>query len=183
MMQVEEVKWYVMNATYGNAMNAQAMLCDNSIHCYVPMEYRFVPSKNQKMVKKLRPIMQNLIFVKATYSRIREMSTRCSYLHFQYTKVGGDNRNRPIVVDSDEMERFINFLDGRFEDVEYLDMTNFDIRRGERVMVVDGVFKGKEGTLVSVSGKRYKQIVVSIDGVLAIQIKTPKPWAIVERIQ
>lgn len=173
----------MMNATYGNAMNAQAILCDLSIDCYVPMEYRDVTVKGRKVVQKLRPIMQNLIFVKSTYSRIREVSTRCSYLHFQYTKVGGDNRNKPIVVDSDEMERFINFLDGRFDEVEYVDMTHFDLRKGERVLVVDGAFKGKEGMLVSVSGRRYKQIVVSIDGVLAIQIKTPKPWTIVERIK
>ncbi len=182
MAQGEDVRWYVMNATYGNAMNAQALLSSLSICSYVPMEYKSV-QVGGKMVQKLKPIMQNLIFVKAPYSTIKEISTDHRYLHFQYTKVGGDNRNRPIIVDSEEMERFIDFVDGRFGEVEYIDTTDFNIKKGERVLVTEGIFSGKEGVLVSVAGRRYKQIVVAIDGVLAIQIKTPKPWTIVRKIE
>ncbi len=170
-----------MNATYGNAMNAQAMLSSLDVRCYVPMEYKEV-RRGARSTEQLRPIMQNLIFVKATYSQLREISTGHRYLHFQYTRTGGESRNLPIVVGDEEMEQFISFVDGRFSEVEYIDATQFDLRRGERVLIIDGIFKGKEGTLVSVSGRRYKQIVVAIDGVLAIQIKTPKPWMIVKKL-
>lgn len=146
------------------------------------MEYRALRTKGLKVINKLQPILQNLIFVKSTYPQLKEIYSSHNYLYFTYTKTGGDNKNRPIIVGNEEMEQFINFIDGHFGEIVYIEPTSFNLAKGERVRIIDGPFSGKEGLFVSVSGKKFKQIVVSIDGVIAVHINTPRPWTIIERL-
>ena len=40
----------------------------------------------------------------------------------------------------------------------------------------------KTRTLVKILGEHRKQIIVTIDGLLAVTIKDPKPWIIIEKI-
>lgn len=181
MAQTEANQWYVINALHGNALNAQSALQGLNIECFVPMEYRPVRVKGLKVREQLQPILINLIFIKSTFEQIKELNERYKYLHFSYTKTGGDGRNKPIVVPPVEMEQFIEFIGGRFEAVEYIDSQSVDIKKGETVEIIDGPFKGKKALFVSVSGKRFKQIVVAIDGIIAVCIKSPKPWSIIKR--
>jgi transcription antitermination factor NusG len=41
---------------------------------------------------------------------------------------------------------------------------------GERVRITDGAFKGCEGRLTKIEGKRSKHFIVAIDGVIAVSI-------------
>ena len=86
-----------------------------------------------------------------------------------------------MIVPTVEMEQFIKFLEGNFEHIDYIDTKGLDIKKGELVKVISGPFKGQEGTFIKITGKRNKQIVVAIDGLLAVAIKTPDPSQIIEK--
>ena len=176
----EEIQWHVLYTVHGNAMVAQRLFSRLSIETFIPMEKRSVTVKGKKVITKLVPILSNLIFVKSSLVRIREIKSTCTYLYYLNHNVNG--AKQPMIVPMVEMEHFINFLDGNFEHVDYIDTKGFDIKKGEQVKIISGVFKGKEGTFVKITGKYNKQIVVAVDGLLAVAIKDPKPWTIVEKI-
>ena len=180
MNDLEEIKWHVLYTVHGNAMVAQRLFSQLSIETFVPMEQRPVTVKGKKIIIKLVPILSNLIFVKSTIARIKEIKSTLTYLYYLNTNTGGEKQ--PMIVPMVEMEKFIQFLEGNFEHIEYIDTKGLDIKKGERVKIISGVFKGKEGTFIKIIGKRSKQIVVEIDGLLAVAIKTPNPSNIIEKI-
>lgn len=180
MNNLEEIQWHVLQAMHGKAMTAQRLFSQISIETFVPMEKRPITVKGKKVQTKLVPIFLNLIFVKSTLDYIKEIKSQYGYLYYLTHNVNGVKQ--PIIVPMAEMERFINFVDGNFEHIDYIDTKGLDIKKGERVKITSGVFKGKDGTFVKITGKRNKQIVVAIDGLLAVVIKTPNPSQIVEKI-
>ncbi len=174
----EESQWYVFQAMYGRALMAQSILSALSINSYVPMVVKPTTSREAKPV--VAPILSNLIFIETTFSRIKELRATYDFLYYLSDSTSGERV--PMIVQRDQMEQFINFVEDRFNAIEYISPTSFDIRKGERVKIIDGAFQGKEGVFVKVAGKQRKQIVVAIDGLLAVSIKSPKPWTIIERI-
>ena len=175
----EEVQWHVLHAMHGNAIAAQRLFSQLSIETFVPMEQRSVTVKGKKVIPKLVPIFLNLIFVKSTFARIKEIKSTCTYLYYLTHNVNG--KKQQMIVPMVEMEQFVNFVRNNFEHIDYVDTKGLYINKGERVKIISGVFKGKEGTFIKIAGKRSKQIVVAIDGLLAVSIKTKNPRQIIEK--
>ncbi len=75
-----------------------------------------------------------------------------------------------MVVPNEQMERFRTFVEGNLDRIKYVDITDLNLKAGEKVRINSGPFKGKEGLLVKVNGRRSKQVVVSIDGLLAVVV-------------
>ena len=176
----EGVQWHVLHAMHGKAMTAQGVFSRLTIETFVPMEERLVTVKGKNKHTKLMPMFLNLIFVKSTLTRIKEIKSQYGYLYYLTHTVNG--KKEPITVPLVEMECFINFLEGKFEHIDYIDTKGLDIKKGELVKIISGAFKGKEGIFIKITGKRSKQIVVAIDGLLAVSIKTPNPSHIIEKI-
>ncbi len=175
----EQVQWHVLHAMHGNAMVAQRLFSQLSIENFVPMEQKSITVKGKKVITKLMPIFLNLIFVKSTLARIKEIKSTCTYLYYITHNVNGTKQ--PMIVPMVEMEQFVNFVGNNFEHIDYVDTKGLDIKKGERVKIISGIFKGKEGTFIKIAGKRSKQIVVAIDGLLAVSIKTQNPSQIIEK--
>lgn len=163
---------------YGRALAAQEILASLGFNSFVPMEMRASSAKSAS--PKLEPILSNLIFVDAPFEQITQLCKRLDYLYYLTDKTSLNGS--PMVVDRQEMQQFIDFVKDRFDQVEYLDSKGLALKEGERVIITEGPFEGKEGTLIKVEGKARKQIVVAIEGLLAVSIKTPKPWSIVQRL-
>ena len=178
---MKEEKWYVLQAIYSRALVAQKMLSDLSIETFIPMERKDIKVKGNKTQTKMVPIIRNLIFVKSTFTRIREIKAVHKYLW--YLTYQDEGSAKPMVVPEERMDRFINFVEGNFDQIEYLDHETLNLKRGERVRIISGVFKDKEATFIKIVGKRSKQLVIAIDGILAVVIKTSNPSQIIEKIQ
>ena len=71
-------------------------------------------------------------------------------------------------VPTPSMEMFIKFVEGNTENIEQVDLEALNLKKGEKVMVTSGPFKGKIATFARVKGKRSKQIVAVIDGYVAV---------------
>ena len=122
----------------------------------------------------------NLIFADVTFTRLTEMQVLNKDLWYVHSTVEG--RRQPMTVPRAQMQAFVDFVEGRCEHVAYIDPSSFDLKKGQRVRIIDGVFAGREGTLVKVSGKYRKQIVVAIEGLLAVEITHANPLRIIEKI-
>ena len=182
MENTEEKQWYVLQAMYGRALKAEQILKDMEISSFVPMELRVVTIKGRKPLIKLVPIISNLVFADATFTQIKELCTVHNYLYY---RVEGSGRKNPLFVQRDSMNEFIDFIkaggDDVYENLEYINPESFDIKKGELVQISKGPFIGQKGVLVKVVGKHRKQIVVVMGNLLAVTIKSPKPWTIIDR--
>ncbi len=184
MAQKEEAKyWHVIQAMHGKAEKAKALFTGLGIDSFVPMKLVPNDSVKKKGAEKLVPVFNHLIFADTTLSKIMEIRETDSYIYY---RTDTTDSNKPMIVPRAEMEHFIDFVQSGGEDgykeIEYIDVNSFDIKEGERVRILSGAFKDKEGTFVKVSGKHLKQIVVDVPGVISIEIKHPNPSRIIERI-
>ncbi len=169
-----------MNARFGRALIAKEVMERHSIDSYVPMQEKIIAIKNNKRIKKLTPIFVNLIFIKSTYSTVKEICNSNPYIHYTYYKK--DGKNTPMVVPDNDMERFIAVTSENQGDILYLSPDSIDYTKGERVLITEGPFRGKEAVFIKVKGKRSKQVVVAITGVVVAMITSLNP-GMIERIK
>ena len=183
MKNTEDKQWYVLQAMYGKALKAEQLFKDILLDSFIPMESNTEIRKGKKSIIKRVPIISNLVFAYATFTRIKELCAVNSYLYY---RVQCNASRDPMFVPRDQMQKFIDFVqtdgDEGIEKLEYINPDSFNIKKGELVRITKGPFIGKKGTLVKIVGEHRKQIVVAIDGLLAITVKDPKPWTIIEKI-
>ncbi len=179
----DEKQWYVLQAMYGKAEKAKDIFSELDIDSFVPMKSVVDSSKRKKGATKLVPVLSHLIFVDSTLERIKEVQKVHKYIYY---KTDITHSGVPMIVPRGEMEHFIDFMQSggsnACEEIEYIDSSSFNIKEGERVKILSGAFKGKDAFFVKIKGKHRKQIVVSIAGVLSIEIVHPFPSQIIEKI-
>ena len=182
MENIEDKQWYVLQAMYGKALKAEQLFTDILIDSFVPMESKIELRKGKKSLVRV-PIFSNLVFAFATFARIKEICAVHSYLYY---RVQCNASRDPMFVPRDQMQQFIDFVQTSMgecdESLKYINPDSFNLKDGELVRIIKGPFIGKTGTLVKVTGEHRKQVVVAIDGLLAVTIKDPKPWTIIEKI-
>lgn len=156
-----------MRATYGRNLMAQRLLEVEKIESFVPMRKR-TTKVGRRIKTDLIPVVRDLIFVLGERDTIQEIKGRIPYLHYITRPTEG--RNIPIEVPEAQMQQFIAVCNEMDDKAEILagEEANFEI--GERVRVTGGAFKGCEGKLVKIEGKRSKRFVVAIDGVIAVSV-------------
>ncbi len=172
--------WYVIQAAHNGALKAQEQFNNHKIDSFIPMEMRDVVVKGGKTKRKLMPVFLNLIFADVSFRQLCDMKILNKDLWYVNTVVDGEKQ--PMTVPRDEMKEFIDFVNGNFQHLEYIDTQSFNLEKGERVRITDGPFAGKVGIFVKVKGKRNKQVVIAVDGLLAVEIIHPNPSQIIERI-
>lgn len=160
--------WYAMQTTYKRELKAKAYLDAHSIECFVPMCQEIVVVRGKKRAVQ-KPILHNLLFLKADLARLKAIKSNLNYLHNRLTEANG--RLIPIVVPTKEMEQFIHVATHAFEKVVYIDLSTTRLEKGTPVRVIGGDFEGYEGVLARVKGKRDKRVVINIEGVLAYALE------------
>lgn len=162
-----DIQWFAMRATYGRNLMAQRLLEVLHIESFVPMRKRTIKS-GKRIKTDYIPVVRDLIFVLAERERIQEVKNKIPYLHYITRPMQG--RNTPIEVPKEEMEQFIALCNDIDDKAEFLSGEEANFAIGDRVRVVSGAFKGREGRLVKIEGKRSKRFVVSIEGIIAISV-------------
>ncbi len=164
-----ELCWFVMKAMNNRATTAKALLDKKSITSFVPMKLGVkINNKGGKRVV-MSPLLPSLIFVKAASSTIWELNRTCDFLFALYDRTASkSNWGELMVVPTQQMEEFIEFVEGNQDKIVDIDPSAVDLKKGERVKITSGAFEGKVATYVSVKGKRSRQIVVKIDGFTAV---------------
>ncbi len=159
--------WFAMRATYGRNLMAQRALEMDKIESFVPMRKRTV-KVGHRIKTDMIPIVRDLIFVFGEREVVQEAKGRIPYLHYIVRPAEG--RNLPVEVPVEQMQTFIAVCNDMDDKAELLSGEEAHFEVGERVEVTNGTFKGHEGLLVKIEGKRSKRFVVAIDGVIAVVV-------------
>ena len=157
-------KWYAIRVSYGRTLKFCAALQELGVEHFVPMA-RKKTVKDGKTVTVTAPAVSNLCFVRSTKAFIQEyfegMGENRS-AHFMWDK----STREPIVVSDKAMEDFMQVCRIMSDDTLYLKDITDKLREGQKVRVIDGPFKGVEGTILRI--KRSRRVVVELPGLLAV---------------
>mgnify|MGYP002345074611 CR=1 FL=1 len=135
--------------------------CDaNQIICFVPMGYK-ISERNGVKVRKLEPVVHNLIFINASRQLINELK-----LKFPIRYMMDRGTGKPIVVPEKEMRHFMAVATNYDQGIVYLDSDEMKLKVGTKVRITGGPFEGVEGTLVRI--RNNKRVVVEIKGVMIV---------------
>lgn len=155
----EEEVWFALSAPYRREAKAQELLDSKGIDNYVAMHYETVVRRGIK--KRVRvPVIHNLVFAHCTRSTIDAVKKGVPYLQFHTTHK--DGKNVPIVVPDGQMEQFMKVCDTMDSDLHFFGPGEVNLAKGTKVRILEGQFKGIEGTFVRVAGVRSRRVVVEV---------------------
>lgn len=169
MEKEEELQWFAMRATYRRELEAKRLLDEKSVENFIPMHYAISIEKGHK-VKKLVPVIHNLIFVRSVRSELQQLKQKIRFL--QYMTEIRNSKREPIVVPEQQMRQFISVAGTYDGQLVYVRPDDVNLAKGTKVRIHGGVFDGQEGIFVKVKGIRDKRVVVALGGVIAVVIAT-----------
>jgi transcription antitermination factor NusG len=159
-----DVRWHAIRVTYSREMKFQASLQEAGFETFIPMCRKNV-QRNGKQLKVLAPAVANLCFVKASYLKLRSFMEgfgEANPARFMWDK----STRKPIVVPDKAMEDFIKISLTMSDEILFLKEVSQKLREGQKVRIVDGPFKGVEGTVVRI--KKSRRVMVELPGMLAV---------------
>lgn len=172
-----DLKWFAIRVTYSREMALKSYLDQCGIESFIPMQYKEVV-KGERRVRKLVPVIHNLVFVRLNREKMDEIKKDIS-LKIPVRYIMNREKREPLVVPDRQMHSFIAVAGAYDEQVVYLDTQAVSLREGDRVRITGGVFAGVEGVFIRIKGDR--RVVVSIEGVMAVATAFVHP-SLIERI-
>ncbi len=170
--------WYAMSSPYGREQKVVDMLKSrhDDVTPFLPMERfeRMVGQIKRSRKVSYRPVVRNLLFVKATELKMRELKKEYNTLLQFKVRLRHEGGFEPIIVPGKQMEDFMAIYENvDDEKLEFFKPEEIDLRPNAKVVIQDGIFAGKEGYYQQVrsrqakKGRKEKRFVVLIDGFLA----------------
>ena len=157
MNNLEDIDWFAIKIRFNRAPNANQKIIDKQIETYFPLEMRGVPTKGGKIRSKMMPVFSNLVFVKTSFKMISAM---CGvHKDWFYLSNTIDGQKRAIRIPEIQMKQLQDFIAGNYDNIEYK-KTKF--KKGEKVIVKSGLFKGSEAIYIEEKGKKYKEYILEI---------------------
>ena len=95
--------WYALRITYSRELAFKQYLDDRNIENFIPMRYEYVV-KGERKIRKLVPVVHNLVFVYASRLQIDEMKTTAgTQLPIRY--IMDRETNQPITIPETQISK------------------------------------------------------------------------------
>lgn len=146
--------WYAVRL-FGVAKEDKlcALLDEQGITHFVPKEY-VVKEHNGKRVKKLRPVISNLVFMRKDKTE-REIAALLRESLIPLYVIRKENTYSYYEIRAREMEEFQIMCNPDLYKTKYLNKEQAMLKKGDMVSVTHGPLKGITGTLVRVNRQYY----------------------------
>ena len=164
-----EMQWFAMRATYHRELGVKALLDAAGLECYVPTVVK-LKQFNGRKTRVSVPLVSSLVFVHSDKPRLQQFKARVPHLQYMTKREG--LKNLPIVVPPNQMKDFVTATRQNSEQLLFFKPGELDLKRGTRVRLHGGVFDGMEGSLMKVTGKRNRRVVIEVKDVIAVAIES-----------
>lgn len=154
--------WFVMQATQRRELGAQVKLREDNIDSFIPMHNILIVKNGQKRLE-LVPVISNLMFVYASKNYMRDIKSKIPFMQFKHTTEGG--LYYPMVVSTKQMADFRKVYEATESDkMKFFSPGDPSIKSGKRVRIhkQGGELDGVEGKLVTVAGRRNRQLSIEL---------------------
>ena len=157
---------------------AYKLLTGIGFEVFTPMTRKLVIEKGQRKSKE-EPFMQDLLFVHDTRERLNPIVRKIENLQYRYIHGG---YCEPMVVPDADMERFIRAVESSRLPKFYRPEEITPDMCGQYVRIVGSALDGYEGYLVTISGSKYRRLLVSLPNFLTAAVEvSPEYIEIVEQ--
>ena len=162
--------WYALRTTYGREKKAYDYLVSNNVKAFYPT------IKTVKNVEGQRTVVEesrlpNIFFAYGKEDEIKSFvydNVNLPYLRFYYRHIheGARISKEPLIVPDYQIEGLKIICASQAEDIilELSEIKQFKV--GQKVRVVDGIFKGVVGKVARYRGQQ--RVAIEIDGLLTI---------------
>lgn len=132
---------------------------------YAPfVKERQVNSQGKQIVVE-RPLIPSLFFMRSSKQQALCLEQELLGKARLYRQLV-DFDPQPIAIPKRQMQMFMMVSSGDQEGLEYFEDGAFNWKKGERVRVIDGRFKGLEGEIKRINGDH--RLIVTIEGICAV---------------
>lgn len=141
----------------------------HGLEAFVPLQYKVKTVRGQKQ-RALVPAIAGLIFVKGTLDEVKDYLSH-SPLQVYIRKSTFSNKEDYLIVPTKAMEDFIAVTEHHEEHVTYFRPEEISLQAGDQIRIKGGVYDGREGVIMRIKGKRNKQLVVQIPGMIVAAVE------------
>lgn len=162
--------WFVLGSLKRNQelKIRDELRCDN-LECFVPLRYEVKTIKGHRE-RTMVPALSGLMFIKGTLEDLKEaLKFRKHGLFLR--KSTFTNKEEYLTISDHDMQNFIAVTEKAGEKITYYSPDEIQLRPGDKIRVSGGLYDGREGIIMRVKGKRKKQLVVSIPGILIASVE------------
>ena len=162
--------WYALRTTYGREKKAYDYLVSNNVKAFYPTIKTVKNVEGQRIaVEESR--LPNIFFAYGKEDEIKSFvydNVNLPYLRFYYRHIheGARMSKEPLIVPDYQIEGLKIICASQAEDIilELSEIKQFKV--GQKVRIIDGIFKGVVGKVARYRGQQ--RVAIVIDGLLTI---------------
>ena len=162
--------WYALRTTYGREKKAYDYLVSNNVKAFYPTIKTVKNIEGQRIaVEESR--LPNIFFAYGKEDEIKSFvydNVNLPYLRFYYRHIheGARMSKEPLIVPDYQIEGLKIICASQAEDIilELSEIKQFKV--GQKVRIIDGIFKGVVGKVARYRGQQ--RVAIVIDGLLTI---------------
>lgn len=161
--------WYALKVFYNRVVYLKSLLPEG-MESYVPLHTVESYDKGQLSYVETQ-LIPSLMFVRCQGAWLEKFKREHNDVFMYYTKAGD---SKPGPVPDSEMRSFILVTSadaGRH--VKYFGADAPEYHTGDRVRVIDGIYKGAEGYIKRI--KKDRKLIVSVSGVAVVAVSSIHP--------
>lgn len=164
----ENYQWFAMRDLKHRHSKEPAykMFEKMGIRYFTPTEHRLVEVGGKK-VDRVVPIIQDMLFVYDTREHLDPIIEKVPTLQYRYKR---GEYNTPIIVRSDDMERFIYAINSVDSPKYYSPDEITPEMRKRKIRIIGGKLDGFTGTLVTMRGSKTKRLLLELPMLLAATV-------------
>jgi len=152
---LDKTPWYSIKLFTPRLSAIREWATENKLEHFVPMEYADILDRDNRRRRVLRPVVNNLLFVKKTMTEqeFRAIVSRSPYPMSVFRK---DRESREYYeISAHEMQEFQIMCNPEVELRKYITEEEAELKAGTPVIVKYGPLKGLSGKLVRANKKYF----------------------------
>lgn len=154
--------WFAVKVFFNRVTRMSTFLDEDDISYYIPMKTVESFKDGQKIYEQ-KQLVTSLIFVKCDHKYLLSLKDKFGDAFYVYSDF---ETKSPRVIPEKEMKSFMLVTSVNDMGLELLPDGYVDYKIGDHVKVIDGVFKGAEGYVKRIQGR--KRLIVSIEGIAVV---------------
>ncbi len=151
--------WFVMKAGKKESL-AMSVFEKAGLRAYCPYAKTTITVQGKKVITE-RPLIPNTVFVYSSFRVLYAVKNLNSFITYSYRKVG--DGYRALQVPTHEMELFIASASKMQEDITYFMPNEVELKKGDKVRIIGGVFDGYEGVLLKAKGRGKRMFLINFE--------------------
>ena len=161
---MNEPQWFALKVSRKETL-ASSLLEGAGVRVYCPMAATDTTIQGKKVIVE-RPLIPNTIFAFAPFRTINALKNLHTFITYSYRKE--DGKYKILQVPEREMERFIDSSTKMKNDITYFQPEEVELKKGDKVRIVGGLFDGYEGTLLKAKGRAKRMFLINFEMLGAI---------------